>query len=74
MGRYRSYAIRLFVVAVVLAAAVYRVKLSPIPVSAFTVARGPVEAEVMGTGTLTAHTQATIGPEIQGRLVELTVD
>jgi len=28
----------------------------------------------MGTGTLTAHTRATIGPEIQGRLVELTVD
>ena len=28
----------------------------------------------MGTGTLTAHTKATIGPEIQGRLVELKVD
>jgi len=74
MGRYLSYAIRLLVVAAVLAVVVYRVKLSPIPVSAFPVARGFVEAEVMGTGTLTAHTQATIGPEIQGRLVELTVD
>lgn len=74
MGRYLGYLIRLLVVAAVLAAVVYRVKLSPIPVSAFPVARGSVEAEVMGTGTLTAHTQATIGPEIQGRLVELTVD
>lgn len=74
MGRYLSYGIRVLVVMVVLAGVFYRVKLSPIPVSAVVVARGPVEAEVMGTGTLTAHTKATIGPEIAGRIVELKVD
>jgi len=74
MGKYLSYLVRVLVVAVVLAGVFYRVRMSPIPVSAFTVTRGPVDAEAMGTGTLTAHTKATIGPEIQGRLVELKVD
>lgn len=74
MGRYLNYTLRFLVVAAALAVVFYRVKLSPVAVSALTVERGPIEAEVMGTGTLTAHTKATIGPEIQGRLVELTVD
>lgn len=74
MRRYLSYALRFLVVAAVLAVVFYRVKMTPVPVTTFTVTRGPVDAEVMGTGTLTAHTKATIGPEIQGRLVELRVD
>ncbi|HNS19305.1 MAG TPA: biotin/lipoyl-binding protein [Sedimentisphaerales bacterium] len=74
MRRYLSYTLRFVVVGAVLAVVFYRVRLSPVTVSALTVKRGPVEAEVMGTGTLTAHTKATLGPEIQGRIVELTVD
>jgi len=74
MRRYLSYVVRVLLVAAVVAVVFYRVKMSPIPVTAFTVTQGPVDAEAMGTGTLTAHTRATISPEIQGRLVELTVD
>jgi RND family efflux transporter MFP subunit len=48
--------------------------MAPVTVSFLAVRRGPVEAEVMGTGVLSAHTKATISPKIQGRLVELAVD
>jgi HlyD family secretion protein len=52
----------------------YRQRLSPVPVQAVPVDRGTVVSEVLGTGTLDAHTQATVSPKIQGRLVKLTVD
>jgi RND family efflux transporter MFP subunit len=74
MGKILLYTVRFLVIAAVLAAVFYFVKMSPVTVSVFTVQRGPVAAEVMGTGILTAHTKATISPKIQGRLVELTVD
>jgi HlyD family secretion protein len=48
--------------------------MTPVTVSASAVKRGLIEAEVMGTGILTAHAKATISPKIQGRLVELLVD
>lgn len=53
---------------------VYKLRFSPVPVIAHSVARGPVVAEVMGTGTLEARVEATISPKIQGRLAELRVD
>ncbi|MFH0340568.1 MAG: HlyD family secretion protein [Chromatiales bacterium] len=53
---------------------VYKLNISPVPVIAHSVARGPVVAEVMGTGTLEARVEATISPKIQGRLAELLVD
>jgi len=74
MGKLLRYTVRFLVVAAVPAAVFYFVKMSPVTVSVFTVKRGPVEAEVMGTGILTAHIKATISPRIQGRLVELRVD
>jgi HlyD family secretion protein len=74
MGRLLSYTVRFLVIAAVSTAVFYFVKMSPVTVSVFTVQRGPVAAEVMGTGILTAHIKATVSPKIQGRLVELRVD
>jgi len=74
MHKIVRFLIRLILILVVLGFVLYRIKFAPISVSAFDVQHGPVTAEVMGTGTLTAHTKTTISPKIQGRLVELTVD
>jgi HlyD family secretion protein len=52
----------------------YKAKFSPIPVSTQPVSVGEVIAEVMGTGTLEAHYQSTVGSKIQGLLVELLAD
>ena len=58
----------------VIAVVGYKVKFAPVPVSTQPVAGGEVVAEVMGTGTLEAHFQATVSPKIQGLVVELLVD
>jgi HlyD family secretion protein len=63
-----------FVVALLVSVAAYRIKFAPLTVVAHMLARGPVVAEVMGTGTLEAHVEATISPKLQGRLAELLVD
>ena len=62
------------VVAAVVAFAVYRLKFSPMPVTAYTVCMGEVRGEVMGTGTLEARVKTTISPRIQERLAEVLVD
>ena len=62
------------IVAVVVAFAVYRLKFSPMPVTAHTVATGEVRGEVMGTGTLEARVKTTVSPRIQERLAEVFVD
>lgn len=74
MSKYLNYTLRFLVVAVALGAGLYYMKLAPIPVSVLTVERGSIAAEVLGSGTLTAHTRATISPKIQGRVVELKAD
>jgi RND family efflux transporter MFP subunit len=74
MRKYLGYTIRLLLVAVVVGVLFYHFRIAPIPVSVFPVKRGPVEAEVLGAGTLIAHTRATISPKIQGRLIGLMVD
>ena len=74
MGKFISIFLRAILVLAILGYLLYRVEFAPISVTAVEVRRGPVQAEVMGTGTLTAHTRATISPKIQGRLVELMVD
>ncbi len=61
-------------IAVVLALIVYKMKFGPVPVSTEPVATGEVVAEVMGTGTLEAHYQATVSAKIQGLIVELLGD
>lgn len=62
------------VLALALAFAAYRLKFSPMPVMAHTVALGEVRGEVMGTGTLEARVKTTISPRIQERLAEVLVD
>ena len=61
-------------VAAFVAFAVYRLKFSPTPVAAFTVATEEVRGEVMGTGTLEARIKTTISPRIQERLAAVLVD
>lgn len=58
----------------IVAFAVYRLKFSPTPVVAHTVATGEVRDEVMGTGTLEARVKTVISPRIQERLAEVLVD
>lgn len=67
-------ALKLLVVVAVACLLVFKLRFSSVPVMAHAVARGPVAAEVMGTGTLEARIEATISPKIQGRLAELLVD
>ena len=51
-----------------------RAGLGRVPVLAYTVTRGPITAEVMGTGTLEARVKTTLSPRIQERLAEVLVD
>jgi HlyD family secretion protein len=60
--------------AIAAAFVVYRLKFSPTPVMAHTVATGEVRGELMGTGTLEARVKTTISPRIQERLAEVFVD
>jgi RND family efflux transporter MFP subunit len=66
--------LKLLMVVAVAAVLVYWFKFSPVPVVSHGIARGPVVAEVMGTGTLEARVKTTISPRIQERLAEVLVD
>ena len=66
--------IKLLVFLVIAGAIVYRIRFSPAKVQAYTVARGTVVHEVMGTGTLEARVRASISPKISGLLVQVLVD
>jgi HlyD family secretion protein len=70
---FRKLAPWLLIVALVVFA-VYRLKFSPTPVAAYTVATGEVRGEVMGTGTLEARIKTVISPRIQERLAQVLVD
>jgi HlyD family secretion protein len=65
---------KLLVVAVLAGVLVYKLQFSPTTVVSHLIARGPVVAEVMGTGTLEARVKTTISPRIQERLAEILVD
>ncbi len=62
------------IVAAVAGFAVYKLKFAPVPVVAYTVARGEIVAEVMGAGTLEARVKTTVSARIQERLLEVRVD
>ena len=73
----RNWLWRILKVAAVLsvvAGVVYWVKLAPVPVIEYTVERGSIVAEVMGTGTLEARVETTISPKISGRIEKVFVD
>ncbi len=62
------------VLAAAAGAALYFLRYSPVEVEVHTVERGEIVAETLGTGTLEARVQTTIGPKIGGRIFEMLVD
>lgn len=62
------------VVVLIASFAIYKLKFAPVPMVAYTVVRGEIAAEVVGTGTLEARIKTTISARIQERLVEVLVD
>lgn len=73
-ARARSSA-KWLLLALLAACAVYRVKLTPVPVFLHEIVRGPIAAGVMGTGTLDTHFKAAVSPKVsQGRLAQVLVD
>lgn len=69
-----TLALRAVLILAALAAAGWWLLLSPVPVTAHTVASGAIIAEVLGTGTLEARTSAIVGPKHGGLLVEIAAD
>ncbi len=53
---------------------VYWFRFSPILVVEHTIQRGSIQAEVMGTGTLEARVEGSIGPKISGRIEQVLAD
>lgn len=66
--------LKVVAVLAVVAAVIFWLRFTPVPVQAHTATRGAIVAEVMGTGTLEARVEATISPKISGRLMELYAD
>ena len=58
----------------VLAAAVYWLKFSPVPVEKYQVKQGEIVNKVMGTGTLEAKVKAIISSKISGLIENVMVD
>ncbi len=66
--------LRLPLLLAAIAGVVIFLRTRPVPVEVHPIDRGPLVAEVMGTGTLEARVRATISPKIAGRLSEVLVD
>ncbi len=66
--------VKYLLLAAAVAGASYWLKFAPVAVTEHSVQRGPLVAEVMGTGTLEARVQATIGPNISDRIEQILVD
>ncbi|MCA9039027.1 MAG: efflux RND transporter periplasmic adaptor subunit [Planctomycetaceae bacterium] len=65
---------KLVLLAGVIGTIVYLIWFSPLSVTAHTIQKGLLVAEVMGTGTLEARVETTISPKISGRIVEVMAD
>ena len=66
--------IKWVLLAFVLAAGVYWLRFSPLPVTGYPVTRGEITAEVMGTGTLEARLQTIVSSKISGRISDMLED
>jgi RND family efflux transporter MFP subunit len=66
--------LKLLVVMGAIGFAYYWITSAPVVVKHHRIARGPIRAEVMGTGTLEARTKVTISPKISGRLAQVLAD
>ncbi|MGE3820749.1 MAG: HlyD family secretion protein, partial [Isosphaeraceae bacterium] len=65
---------RIAVLVAVITGVVYWVKFAPVTVESNLTERGPIVAEVMGTGTLEARVAVTISPKISGRIEKVVSD
>jgi HlyD family secretion protein len=74
MRRWLRRAVQALCVVGIAAGIIYWAKFSPVSVTVHQVARGPIVADVMGTGTLEARVKTTIGPKISGRIADIRVD
>ncbi len=72
--RWKWRALKFAAFVAVVAGLIYWIRFAPIAVSTHLVAQGPLVVEVMGTGTLEARVEATIGPKISDRIGEILVD
>jgi HlyD family secretion protein len=61
-------------IAIVVMAGFYWLRIRPIPVEGYQVAQGEIVAEVMGTGTLEAKVQTIVSTKIPGRILDMRVD
>lgn len=61
-------------IAILVMAGFYWLRIRPIPVEGYQVAQGEIVAEVMGTGTLEAKVQTIVSTKIPGRILEMRVD
>ncbi|REK16597.1 MAG: efflux RND transporter periplasmic adaptor subunit [Planctomycetota bacterium] len=66
--------IRIVAVVGVAGGIVYWFILSPITVQHHEIVRGPIVAEVMGTGTLEARVEVTVSPKMSSRIEEILTD
>jgi len=74
LHRWRWRVLKAVFFAAVIVGSIYWIKFSPIEVATYRIAKGPIVAEVMGTGTLEARVQATISPKISDRIRKILVD
>ena len=61
-------------IALLIMAGVYWLRIRPIPVQGYQVTQGGIVAEVMGTGTLEAQVQTIVSTKIPGRILDMRVD
>jgi HlyD family secretion protein len=61
-------------IAILVMAGFYWLRIRPIPVKGYQVAQGEIVAEVMGTGTLEAKVQTIVSTKIPGRIIDMRVD
>ena len=61
-------------IAILVMAGFYWLRIRPIPVKGYQVAQGEIVAEVMGTGTLEAKVQTIVSTKISGRILDMRVD
>jgi len=74
IGRLLWRLIKVVAAVAVIGGAIYWIRFRPVAVVSHEVSRGPIVAEVMGTGTLEARVKATVSPKISGRISRVLVD
>lgn len=72
--RWRRTGVQIALVVLALGGLIYWLKWLPVPVIEHRVERGPIVAEVMGTGTLEARVKTTVTSKITGRIAHVLVD